>query len=361
MGNLSSCSVYFDFQILFAQRFGGISRYFYELIPELRALGVHCDVSCFHNHNYYFADSLGIHESQNKFLRLAEFIINKFKAHRETRKTHYDIIHPTYYYMSYGKKAKVILDIHDMIPEIYHTNERLIAAKKKTLHEADRIISVSENTKRDLLTIYPDIQPEKVSVIHHGASMTHRDRTPERLELMNSRDYVIFVGNRAGYKNFSGFFEAMKAIMNVHKDLCILCTGGGAFTHDELDVIRGYEARVIQAGLSDDDLVSAYSHALCFVFPSLYEGFGLPILEAFACDCPVVCSNSSSLPEVAGDAAMYFNGNDSDDIADKITRVIESESIRDDMMRMGRERLKFFDWKKAANETLKCYEEALNS
>ena len=139
MANSSLCSVYFDFQILFAQRFGGISRYFYELIPELRTLGVQCDISCFHNHNYYFADTLGIYETENKFVKLSEFLINRFKAHRDTRKKHYDIIHPTYYYMSYGTGAKVVLDIHDMIPEIYHTNERLIAAKKKTLHEADKI------------------------------------------------------------------------------------------------------------------------------------------------------------------------------------------------------------------------------
>ena len=359
MVNLSSCRVYFDFQILFAQRYGGISRYFYELIPELRALGVQCDISCVHNHNYYFADSFGFHDTSLSEKAVFWFI-NKFKAHHDTKRTHYDIIHPTYYYMSYGKKSKIVLDIHDMIPEIYHINERLISAKKKTLHEADRIISVSENTKRDLLTIYPDIEPERICVIHHGASMTHRDRIPDMLEFMKSRDYVIFVGNRAGYKNFSRFIEAMKAIMNIHRDLCVLCAGGGEFTHDELDLIRGYESRIIRAGLSDDELVSAYSHALCFVFPSLYEGFGLPVLEAFACDCPVVCSSSSSLPEVAGDAAEYFDGNDCDDIADKITSVIECESLRDDLRRKGRERLKLFDWKKTAIETLKCYEEALS-
>lgn len=360
MVSLSSCSVYFDFQILFAQRYGGISRYFRELIPELKNLGVQCDISCFHNHNYYFADDFGIHESHNKFMRLAEFCINRFMAHKHTRKGHYDIIHPTYYYMSYRTDAKVVLDIHDMIPEIYHTNERLIAAKNKTLHEADKIISVSEHTKRDLLNIYPDIEPEKICVIYRGASMTHRDNTPGKLAFMNDKDYVLFVGNRASYKNFAKFFEAMKTVMNVHRDLCVLCTGGGEFTQSEREMIHGYEDRVIQAGLSDDELVSAYSHALCFVFPSLYEGFGLPLLEAFACECPVICSNSSSLPEVADYAAEYFDGNDSDDIADKIMRVIESDALRDDLRRRGRERLKFFDWKKSAQQTLECYREALS-
>lgn len=360
MVSLSSCSVYFDFQILFAQRFGGISRYFYELIHELKNLGVECDISCFHNHNYYFADYLGFHDTHNKFFRLAEFGINCFLAHRDTRKMHYDIIHPTYYYMSYRTDAKVVLDVHDMIPEIYHTNERLIAAKKKTLHEADKIIAVSENTKRDLLNIYPDIESEKICVIYRGASMTHKNNTPEKLALMNDKDYVLFVGNRAGYKNFARFIEAMKIIMNSHRDLCVLCTGGGAFTRDELDLIHGYEDKIIQANLSDNELISAYSHALCFVFPSLYEGFGLPLLEAFACDCPVICSRSSCLPEVADYAAEYFDGNDFNDIADKIIRVTECDSLREDLRRRGRERLKFFDWKKSALKTLDCYREALS-
>lgn len=290
-----------------------------------------------------------------------EFIVNRFMAHNHTRKTYYNIIHPTYYYMSYNTNAKVILDIHDMIPEMYHTNERLIAAKKKTLHEADRIIAVSEHTKRDLLNIYPDIESEKICVIYHGASMTHKDNIPEKLALMGNKDYVLFVGNRTGYKNFSLFFKAMKNILNIHKDLCVLCTGGGEFSQAERDLIHGYEDRVFQAGLSDSELVSAYSHALCFVFPSLYEGFGLPLLEAFACDCPVVCSRSSSLPEVADDAAVFFDAHDVDDIADKITSVIESEALRDDLKIKGRERLKFFDWKKAAMQTLDCYREAMNS
>lgn len=360
MGNSSSCNVYFDFQILFAQRFGGISRYFFELIPELSALGVTCHVSCIHNHNYYFAESLGFYDS-SVIEKTSFWFVNKFKAWYDTRKIHYDIIHPTYYYMSYGKKAKVILDVHDMIPEIYHINERLIQAKKKTLHEADKIIAVSENTKRDLLTIYPDIPPERICVIHRGASMIHRDKTPEKLSIMGNRDYVLFVGNRTGYKNFSGFFEAMKSVLFAHRDLCLLCVGGGYFTHEELDLIQGYETQVFQAGLTDDELVSAYSHALCFVFPSLYEGFGLPILEAFASDCPVLCSDSSSLPEVAGNAALYFNGNEPDDIADKIIRVIESENLRDNMKIKGRERIKLFDWKKTARDTLKLYEEAMYS
>ncbi len=358
-------SVYYDYQILFAQRYGGISRYFYELIPRMQSLGVECEINCIHNHNYYFADSLGIVDmsKHNKFVRLAEmgtyWFINKFKALNDTRRKHYDIIHPTYYYMSYDKRAKIVLDIHDMIPERFRTKARLITAKKKTLHEADRIISVSEYTKRDMLEIYPDIDPERVSVIYRGTMMQPQPESGRKFMRMDGRDYVLFVGNRGLYKNFARFIEAVKGIMAVHKDLCVFCAGGGAFTSEERELFGEYASRIHQAGLNDDELVDAYMNALCFVFPSEYEGFGLPVLEAFACRCPLVCANASALPEVADNAAEYFDPRDTDDIAAKILRVIEDGDLQDSLKSRGLERLKFFSWDKAAQETLKCYEEAI--
>ena len=361
-------SVYYDYQILFAQKYGGISRYFYELIPRLRNLGVECDISCFHNHNYYFAEELGTVDlselaKRNRLLQSAEWrmswIVNRIKSAIDTRRKHYDIIHPTYYYISHVKKAKIVLDIHDMIPEIYNWNSRLIKAKKKTLHEADRIISVSENTKRDLLEVYPDIEPERVSVIYRGTMMQLQPESSRKFARMNGRDYVLFVGSRGTYKNFARFFEAMKGIMTVHKDLCIFCAGGGEFSCDEQAMIKGWEDRVFQGGLTDDELIDAYSNALCFVFPSEYEGFGIPVLEAFACRCPLVCARATSLPEVADYAAEYFNPRDTDDMAAKILGVLGSEDLRNSLKTRGLERLKFFSWEKAARETLKCYEEAL--
>ena len=359
-------SVYYDFQILLGQRYGGISRYFYELIPRLESLGVECDINCIHNYNYYFKDRLGLAEmSDNKYVRVAGqgifFFVNKVNTFFDLRRKHYDIIHPTYYHMSYGRKAKIVLNVHDMIPERLHFNEPLIAAKKRTLPKADRIIAVSENSKKDLLEYYPDIEPERVSVIYHASMMNPQPESQAKFARMDGRDYVLFVGNRWLYKNFARFFEAMKGVMSVHKDLCVFCAGGGAFTDKEKSAMKGWEDRVFQGGLNDDELIDAYRNALCFVFPSEYEGFGIPILEAFACRCPIVCSGTSSLPEVAGDAAEYFDPLDVDDMAAKILDVLSDEELRTSMKARGLERLKFFSWEKSARETLKCYEEAINN
>ena len=111
---------------------------------------------------------------------------------------------------------------------------------------------------------------------------------------------------------------------------------------------------------TDDKTLSyAYSKAKCFVFPSLYEGFGIPTLEAFSCGCPVILSSTSSFPEVGGDAVIYANPYDEEDMREKILAVISDENLRDTLINKGRERLKLFDWDKTVAETLKCYEKLL--
>ena len=353
-------SVYYDYQIMLAQKFGGISRYIYEISSRLPGFGVDVNMNCIRNHNYYFSGRMGISNfPANKFLRLSELAtfhcVNKAARFFDLRRGNYDIFHPTYYYASRPSHGKLIVTVHDMTHEkysgIYPVNERVIRAKKRIVHQADRIIAVSENTKRDILSYYSDVDPAKISVIYHGASMSSRESLPSPLE----HDYVLYVGGREMYKNFPRFTEAMKEVMTRHKNIHVLCAGGGSFTRGEASSFGEFSARFHQAGLSDEGLAGAYQNALCFVFPSEYEGFGIPILEAFACDCPVVCSRSSSLPEVAGESAVYFDPLDSRDMAGAVLKVIEDEALRERLRSSGRERLKLFGWDKAARETLECY------
>ena len=173
------------------------------------------------------------------------------------------------------------------------------------------------------------------------------------------RRYVLFVGYRGWYKNFLRFVRAMRPILEKDNDLCVLCVGGGAFTAEELVEIGGMSSRYFQRALDDDSLAQAYANAECFVFPSEYEGFGIPLLEAFACSCPVLSSNISSLPEVAGDAAEYFSPFSVSEMSAKILRVMEDDLLREKLRLAGRERLKFFDWDKTARETLECYRRVL--
>ena len=358
-------SVYYDYQIMLAQRFGGISRYIYEISSRLPALGADVKIECIHNHNCYFADSLGMYDTSgySRALRLMELgtfhYVNRFMRCIELKRGKYDVFHPTYYYASKPEHGKFVVTVHDMTHEkfsgIYPVNQRVIAAKRKIIPQADKIIAVSENTKRDIIEYYPDINPAKITVIYHGASMS--------MGISQSRplpyDYVLFVGSRAMYKNFSRFTQAMKDIMSRNDSIHVFCAGGGTFTPKEVAMFGEYSSRFHQAGLSDDELSGAYRNALCFVFPSEYEGFGIPVLEAFACSCPVVCSKSSSLPEVAGDVAVYFDPLDTDSIGAGIMRVIEDCDLRERLRHGGHERLKMFDWNKAAKETLECYKNAV--
>ena len=360
-------NILYDYQILLAQRYGGISRYFYELYSRIPKFGTSITIKCVHNHNYYFRKELGLVDmsGKNKFFRLSElgffWYLNKLKTLRDIKRVDYDIIHPTYYYASYlaGKtRGKIILTVHDMTHEKYidkysSLNPKLIAAKKKMIYASDRIICVSENTRKDLLAFYPDVNSEKISVIYHGSSM--KNVTKRRFSRMDGRDYVLFVGDRRMYKNFANFVKAMTMILGTHKGLQVFCAGGGNFTPEEIKMFGEYSSRFHQAGLNDNELEDAYMNALCFVFPSEYEGFGIPILEAFACECPVICSSTSSLPEVAGDAAEYFDPINTEDIAAKILKVIDNETLRTKMKARGLERLKLFDWDKTARETLECY------
>ncbi|MBQ3401784.1 MAG: glycosyltransferase [Synergistaceae bacterium] len=229
--------VYYDYQMLFAQRYGGISRYFFEVVSRLPELGVDVEVSCLHSRNWYFRDMLGIRDysKSNRIVRGLERRIfsrvNKLKALHEVRRG-YDIIHPTYYdpYMLGGHSGKLVVTVYDMIHEKFGGDEPTIRNKKKMLHASDHIISISESTKRDVLEIYPDIRPEKISVIHLGNSMPKIESAGKNP--LGTR-YILFVGNRGWYKNFIRFVQAVRPILERHDDICVFCVGGGGYSYLE--------------------------------------------------------------------------------------------------------------------------------
>ena len=354
--------VYYDFQILASQKYGGISRYFYELYTRMKPLGVDANVSCIRSVNYYFRDVVKMHDPSehcriyNGLYSRAASRINKLRALYEMR--NYDILHPTYYsrYMLGRFKGKTVLTVYDMIHEKYNGDEPTIRVKRETINAADRIIAISESTKRDLLELYPNIKPERISVIHLGSSMQPLESRPAN---PFGKRYVLFVGGRWWYKNFARFVEALRPVLEHQKDLHVFCAGGGEFKAQDFNCIGSLTERFHQVNLDDDTLRQAYANAECFVFPSEYEGFGLPILESFACNCPLVCSSSSSFPEVAGDAAEYFDPLNTEEMSAKISRVLDDEGLREKLRTRGRERLKLFSWDKAARKTLECYTQTM--
>ena len=218
--------VYYDFQILAAQKYGGISRYFFELYTRMNALGADAHVGCVRSINYYFREQFPMREpARNFFVRKFFAVKNRVNALCEMR--NYDIIHPTYYscYMLWHHPGKLVVTVHDMIHEIFHSKDKAtIANKHRMIHAADSIIAISENTKKDLLELYPDIDADKISVIYHGNSMPETQSAGKN---PLDRPYVFFVGGRGGYKNFTRFAEAMRPILEMYPELCVFCAGGG--------------------------------------------------------------------------------------------------------------------------------------
>ena len=353
-------TVLYDHQIMVVQKYGGISRYYYELFKRFKeSKYIKPILYCWFSINTYFSLYLSI----SKFnLAKGRGWINRFLTILYLKTHKIDVLHPTYYNPYYIKryKGKVVITVYDMIHELFpqwFSKDKVIEQKKLSIHRADKIIAISQSTKRDLLKIYPDIPESKIKVIYIASDFKKNES--QKLNYKFPKKYILFVGNRWIYKNYNLFFQSVSQLLKDDKELSLVCVGGGKFSDAEMEMHGNLSNRIFQMSVDDDILSFAYSHALCFVFPSLYEGFGIPTLEAFACDCPVVLSNTSSMPEVGGNAAVYFDPYDADDMRGKIKRVIYDSVLRQQMIVKGRNQLKKFDWNQIAKQTMECYEEVL--
>lgn len=361
--------VLYDYQILVSQRFGGISRYFYEIISRMsnnEEFNYFIPIKL--SRNYYFQNVLGKSSFKKYIPKTAKFIIslNKILTKKHIAKKHYDIYHPTYYdpyLLDNLVDAKLVVTVHDLIQEIYpniYKDDIVLKHKKDIISRADRIIAVSQNTRDDIIKFYPEINPNKITVIYHGSSLPKVEFKLVK-DFNMPKKYVLFVGLRSGYKNFHIFYLAMRRLMKHYPDLYLICVGGGVFNKTEYVWFRddGVEDRVIQNSYSDIQLSYLYQNAICFVFPSCYEGFGIPVLEAFENQCPCVISGSSSLPEVGGNAALYVDDQSDIDIENKIEELILNEQLRKELIELGKLRLKNFSWEKASKETFDLYNSLL--
>jgi len=364
--------ILYDHQIFSAQVFGGISRYFFELMSNFRHVE---EVECF----------LALRYSNNSYLKGAEWAqckpffpgrrffgkttlintLNGLESRRSIRSSNYDIFHPTYfhpYYLPLVGSRPVVVTVYDMThelyPELFPASNLTTAWKRAVIGSAARIVAISENTKKDLLRFYP-VEEKRITVVHLANSLHEPPDSAAFLDL--PAKYFLFVGQRGGYKNFDFFVKAIAPLLRVQPSLSVICAGGGAVTPQEnaMFAALGIIGRVRQCMASDNALWSLYSKAVAFVFPSLYEGFGIPVLEAFSAGCPVLLSNRSSLPEIAGDAAWYFDPEDEKSLANVLSRVLDDAAERENLITRGRERGGAFSWEKVALETKAVYESVL--
>ena len=357
--------VLYDHQAFTIQDYGGVSRIFSELLSkdvDTKDLELHLSVLLYKNQ--HLKDTTIIHHRWMPY-RDVSMLLNHFFNIYELKKANYDIYHPTYYNTSllkYAKYKPVVATFHDMVHEKFSekfhelkTDANTIENKRKMAHQADHIIAVSENTKQDLIEIY-GLQSDKISVIHLGTSLTK----PVDIKKSVECDYILYVGNRFAYKNFKFFLQCVAGML-VKNNVKLVCAGGRGFSDEETEIINQMRISnyVEHKEVNDEILSELYSNALCFVFPSLYEGFGIPVLEAFSCKCPCVLSNTSSLPEVAGDAAVYFDPSDKDSIIYAIECVLVNQSLQQELIEKGTQRLKSFSWSKMKNNTFEVYKKLL--
>ena len=354
-----------DEQIFAIQSYGGISRLFAELarqyaqgeIPEIELLPIHAPII-----NRYVLDdpslarALDATAARNEWTALVRYLS------RISTKSTADIVHNTFY-LPHGLaavgSARRVVTIHDMIPELRpDTRRRLdfVTLKRRYVDKADHIICVSEATRSDLLKVYGPVKAP-ITVVHHGVDsrFTH---SALRLENLPER-YLLFVGNRGQYKDAGVLFRALAALKNAD-DVQLVCIGGGSFTKGETSLLQqlGISNRVMQTQLTDGQIVSAYANAEVFIFPSHFEGFGLPALEAMACGVPVVLARASSLPEVGADAAMYFEPGDHVGLAGILGELLRDTAARQQLTKRGLERAAYFTWQRTAGLTAEVYRAA---
>ena len=357
----------FDHQTFVWQPYGGISRYFTRLAQGLLDMAQQVEIFAPLHQNIYLAELphgvvRGRHVERyppktGRLLMTGNQLVSRFQI-AEYRP---DVVHETYYSKS-GTAARTcptvitVLDmIHELFPGACPDSGSTIARKRMAIGRADHVICISEHTRSDLMRLY-DIADTRVSVIHLGF-----DRFASREEASRadkSRPYVLYVGQRSGYKNFKGLLEAMAGSPRLMADFNVIAFGGGGFSAAEQALISALgfrEGQVLHKTGDDGMLGGLYRLARAFVYPSLYEGFGIPPLEAMAQNCPVVSSNTSSMPEVIGNAGEYFDPTSSEDMRCAIERVVYSDERIEWLRRAGAERLSAFSWAKCARETLDVY------
>lgn len=357
-------NVLYDAQIFRQQRYGGISRYFCELVSGLaRDPTVTARIVAPHYRNEYLPTLppplvIGWHQKHWKRLGKVSRALGNIVERRTAARLRPDVIHETYFWgprLRFPGAVKVLTVydmIHERFPDRFDARDPTAAAKRSAVANADHVICISHSTKRDLLDALP-VAESKVSVIHLASSLAPPTAAPPAA----GAPYLLYVGDRGGYKNFLALVEAFGASPRL-RGIHLACFGGGALSAAEWAAIdaAGIVRERVAVHQGDDALLARlYAGALCFVYPSLYEGFGIPPLEAMQCDCPVVCSNTSSIPEVVGDAAEYFDPAQPGSLRAALETVVESEGRRAQLRALGHARRRQFSWEACTQQTLALY------
>lgn len=354
----------------------GIGRYTYEV-----AKGLEKEASYELNYFYgYYSHELIHPKKKSELKSIRSIIVAVPFLKKVVRKVlflssrlfakEYDLYWQPNFIPNKGIKAKyTVTSVHDfsfLLHKEFHPKERIEYFEKnffKNITSSDMIITGSEFSKKEILERL-NFQKEQIKVIYHGVNhnlFKVYDDLHVNFEL--PKKFIFSVGSIEPRKNLLGLLKAYNQLaQNIKNEYKLVLVGFKGWENREImQLIEQNSSNIHYLGfISDEELAKVYNLASCFVFPSFYEGFGLPVLEAMACGTPVVCGNSSSLPEVGGDAVIYCNSHNVDDIQNKIEQVLENQDLQNDMIEKGLKRAQTFNWEKSTQEHTKVFEALLN-
>ena len=265
------------------------------------------------------------------------------------------LFHSSYYRISKNPNSKNVVTVHDFVYEFFSSGLKKqihVLQKKNAILNADRIICVSENTKKDLLKFYPQIDEKIIKVIYHGVSKDfYRNKSNKPISLKNqNKKNLIFIGKRDGYKNFQSLID----FLSEKNEYNLILVGGGSLSTQEKKELKQIRHDHYQ-NVSNAKLNSLYNNSFALIYPSLYEGFGLPIIESLKAGCPVICNDGSSTKEI-GDH-FVLKGKITVDFIKSSLKKLEVKAFRDKLIQKGEKYASNFTWEKTVKETLDLYEQ----
>jgi glycosyltransferase involved in cell wall biosynthesis len=363
--------ILYDHQVFSLQDTGGISRYHYELAKNLQVFSeVHIEALIGGNASVFPLVNLRGERTRVTAWKTrtkpgyARYAINEtLLSLAAPLRGVFDVYHPTLNrLMPVVRGRRIVVTQHDCtherFPHLFRNTDAYLRLKREIFSRADAILCVSEYSRRDLLHFY-DLEEEKTCVIYHGFSrLEEGPRTEQGPRAADGHGpYLLYVGSRTEYKNFMLLLESF-ALSGLAKDYRFVAVGGGPASAEE-------DARITQLGVAgrvslipranDRALANLYRNASLFVYPSLYEGFGFPPLEAMSLGCPVLANRTSSLPEICGEAAFYFQSQDATELSSVLVSTLEDTDGLAEKRKLGYEQVRLYDWSRTARSTLAVY------
>jgi glycosyltransferase involved in cell wall biosynthesis len=360
--------ILYDHQVFSLQDRGGISRYYFELLRQISRLD-NCAAEIFlgcNNNLFRFSclPKIKVHESRGSLVvepGKYRYLLNEAISSLVLPFCgHFDVYHPTLYRCTpLVHSTKVVVTHHDCAyeryPALFKNVESVKEMRARQFARADAIICPSESTRRDLHEFY-QVSEDKTCVVFHGIPRPVQSDDSEHTRI-GARPFLLYVGSRAPYKNFDGLLRAFAAA-DLKREFDLLVLGGGLATNAEMAAIGqlslGDAVRFVPQA-PDDLLARAYGQAHLLVYPSLYEGFGFPPLEAMSIGCPVLVARTSSLPEICADAAFYFTAEDQASFVEELKESCFNEAARRQKIEKGRILVSSYSWEECAAKTLEVY------